>query len=191
MTSSPFSIRLLKLEIGAGEYPRVGYVHNDIVALPDIEYVCPAWEVPLPDGSCEEIIFYEVWEHFRYDEARKALDKFRKLLAPGGLLRFTTPDMDLLCKYWIEKSVPHLKAKPWKEQRDYILGALWGGHCREGMVHQWGWSRETIKEILDEFGFDVLLIENNTWGPYADSFLGQCPGQDQPWTHLNVVAKRR
>jgi hypothetical protein len=47
-----------KLELGCGQRPTLGYLHQDITRQPGVtlDLHCPIWEVPLKENSLSEII---------------------------------------------------------------------------------------------------------------------------------------
>lgn len=64
----------LKLEIGAGDKPRPGYVHHDIRPLEGIDVVCDARAFPASEkGKYDEIYAANILEHFNRFEVRKVL----------------------------------------------------------------------------------------------------------------------
>ena len=93
------------IDIGAGSCPyrahfaHCSYVTQDFVALREeqlryskygqIDYVCDAASVPVPDGSFDAILCSEVLEH--YPAPIDLLREFARLLAPGGTLILTAP----------------------------------------------------------------------------------------------------
>ena len=56
----------LKLELGVGERPTEGYLHQDISNAGGVklDFVCPPWEIPVEDNSLTEVLALGVVEHF-------------------------------------------------------------------------------------------------------------------------------
>ena len=46
----------MKLEIGCGQRPTPGYIHNDLNDFPGVEIVGNPWEVDLEASSLEEVL---------------------------------------------------------------------------------------------------------------------------------------
>ena len=67
----------MKIEIGCGNRPTKGYLHQDIIQLEThLDFCCPAWCVPAEFETIEEIIAIAVMEHLRFDDFRRALKHF-------------------------------------------------------------------------------------------------------------------
>lgn len=60
-------------------YPGIDFQAGDVTAL------------PFPDGSFEAVVSFETIEHV--DEPERAVAEFRRVLAPGGLLVVSTPNV--------------------------------------------------------------------------------------------------
>jgi predicted SAM-dependent methyltransferase len=75
-----------KLELGCGQRPTPGYLHQDITRQPGVtlDFHCPIWEVPLKENSLSEIVAVGLMEHLRFAEIYQAMKHIHELLAPGG-----------------------------------------------------------------------------------------------------------
>jgi len=83
----------MKLQLGAGDRPRQGYLNSDIIKLPGIQVVHDLNVLPWPweDGAFEEVLALAVFEHLwlRLDTS---VEECWRLLKPDGLLIFKVPD---------------------------------------------------------------------------------------------------
>lgn len=52
--------------------------------------------LPLPDGSAAAIYSSHMLEHLYFDDARKVLHEFRRLISPAGIVRLALPDAEKL-----------------------------------------------------------------------------------------------
>ena len=59
--------------------------------------------IPLPDQSCEVVYHSHVLEHIPRDSAPDFLKECYRVLAPGGILRIAVPDLERICRTYIEK----------------------------------------------------------------------------------------
>lgn len=83
----------MKIELGCGKAPTPGYVHHDrrqhsahIDVVHDLNVV--PW--PWPDGSCEEILALDVFEHLHL-MPEQWMRECHRMLVPGGLLKLRVP----------------------------------------------------------------------------------------------------
>lgn len=139
----------MKLNIGCGNKKIAGYTGVDAVARAAAEVVAPAWQIPLADGSVEEILAVHVWEHFYRWECDKVIAEWRRLLQPGGRLVLELPDLWKCCRNVVDR----IEGK----RPDQL--SMWGlyGDPREEdpfMTHRWGWTSDTLREFLSANGFD-------------------------------------
>lgn len=83
----------MKLELGCGTAPTPGYVHHDkrkhsshIDVVHDLNLL--PW--PWPDGSCEEILGLDVFEHLHL-MPEQWLRECHRMLQAGGALKLRVP----------------------------------------------------------------------------------------------------
>src|SRR4051794_17419966 len=93
--------RSRRLELGCGQRPTPGYLHQDITAQEGVslDFTCPPWELPLEAGSLDEVLALGLVEHLRFQEVHATLAKVRELLVPGGAFLFDVPDMTVWSEY--------------------------------------------------------------------------------------------
>lgn len=85
--------RVGRLHVGAGRTPLQGWTNVDIVALPGIDFVLDVRD-GLPFEAVEYIYAEHFIEHLTHDEAIRFLAESRNSLAPDGVLRLSTPNLD-------------------------------------------------------------------------------------------------
>lgn len=139
----------MRLELGCGERPTPGYLHNDLNPFDGVELVGPAWEVQLPDESCEQVIALGVIEHLTYDQAHDTLANVRRMLQPGGMFLFDAPDLVAWCKYVADYH--NGIAIPWGIT--HVYATLYGWQRWPGDEHKSGWDDELVEEALAKAGF--------------------------------------
>lgn len=86
----------MRLELGCGVYPELGYIHHDKWAHSphvDIHFPLDVLPWPLADGSVEELRAFDVFEHLKLD-VQVWLDECWRVLKPGGLLIMRLPAWD-------------------------------------------------------------------------------------------------
>lgn len=84
-----------KVEIGAGPHRATGWLATDVT------WNCPYWldataPWPFPAGSVQYVYGDNVIEHISLRENRELFRQARAIMAPGGTIRFCTPDIGKL-----------------------------------------------------------------------------------------------
>src|SRR5262249_1869985 len=59
--------------------------------------------IPLPSSSCDVVYHSAVLEHMRYRDALQFLGECNRVLKPGGIIRVGVPDLERLCRLYLEK----------------------------------------------------------------------------------------
>lgn len=81
----------MKINLGAGNDIRDGYINHDITMLPGIDVVHDLNVFPWPweDGSVDVILARDVIEHL--DNFMKVMEEMYRVLRPGGLINMKVP----------------------------------------------------------------------------------------------------
>jgi predicted SAM-dependent methyltransferase len=102
-----------------------------------------------PDGSAVEIYASHVYEHLGYqDELPKAFAEARRVLMPGGRLRISVPDMEVLCQLFL-----HPNAQRSANEQFKIMRMMMGGQIEPFDFHKVGFSQNILTALLMEHGF--------------------------------------
>jgi predicted SAM-dependent methyltransferase len=152
----------IKLHIGGWE-KREGWVIFDVLPGPLVDHVGHCRDLSfLSDNSCAEIYASHVLEHLGYNgELQQTLSEFHRVLKPGGRLRVSVPDLELLCKLFVHPNLDF-------PGRFYIMRAMFGGRLDEHDVHQVGLSFEILGNFLNDAGFrDIRRVSG--FGLFDDS----------------------
>ena len=80
---------ILRLNLGSGNDPRVGYVNVDRRAVPGVQLVADVTRLPLRSGCAREIVASSLLEHFA--DPYSVLDEVHRLLAHGGSFVMRVP----------------------------------------------------------------------------------------------------
>lgn len=91
MTHTQDSKKLRKLNLGAGEDRKEGYINLDWseLAKPDVVHDLNVFPYPFEDSSFDEIYASHVLEHL--DRPFGVMREFHRILAPGGVLILKVP----------------------------------------------------------------------------------------------------
>jgi predicted SAM-dependent methyltransferase len=147
---------LLRLHVGCGRSRLDGWINIDAQALPGVDVVADVRSGLRFDADAAEAIFAEHFlEHLPLEDALAFLGDAHRVLAPGGWLRLSTPNLD-----WVWSTHYSLEADP-PRKRD---AAIMLNRAFHGWRHQFLWNREMLDEALTAQGFDAVR-----WCAYGES----------------------
>jgi len=145
---------LRKLEIGCGQRPTPGYIHNDLNDFDGVDIVGSPWEIGLASESLDEVLALGVVEHFTYPQVRDAFNNIYRMLAPGGAIYFDVPDIPVWCRYVVD----HFGGRPIPFTIDHVFSTLYGWQRWNGDEHKSGWWQAKLEEELHACGFHDLAF---------------------------------
>jgi SAM-dependent methyltransferase len=88
--------------------------------------------IPLPNESCAVVYHSAVLEHMRRSDALRFLKECWRILSPGGILRVAVPDLEKLCRLYLEKLAAAVDGDPnAAHDYDWILLELYDQTVRE------------------------------------------------------------
>ncbi len=131
----------LKLNLGAGDTKLPGYLNVDK------RQGQPAYPLPYPDDSAEEIYASHILEHYSHRQAPAALADWVRVLAPGGRIRIAVPDFDKIVDSYKSGSDPQVEAH------------LMGGHVDENDFHGSIWNEKKLRALMEQCG----LVDIEPW----------------------------
>jgi predicted SAM-dependent methyltransferase len=151
----------LKLELGVGERPTEGYLHQDISNSSgvNLDFSCPPWEIPIEDDSLTEVLALGVVEHLRFDEVSKTAANVHRMLAPDGCFIFDVPDMKVWSEYLY--NVTHGRADENPCTAEHVWRTIYGWQRWPGDEHKSGWTREDMLSLLKTAGFEKIEEDVN------------------------------
>lgn len=139
----------LKLHIG-GCQPHPDWKIFDAEERPEVDFVGNAKDLgQFADGSIEAIYASHVLEHFFHtldNELVQTLSEWYRVLAPGGHLYISVPDLRTLCWLYINPNLLPI-------ERFQLLGMMYGGQTNEWDVHKAGFDADILALYLEEVGF--------------------------------------
>ncbi|MBL8631034.1 MAG: methyltransferase domain-containing protein [Rhodospirillaceae bacterium] len=152
----------IKLHIGGTER-REGWAILNIVPGPHVDYIGHCKDLSfLANESCAEVYASHVLEHLGYNgEIQLALKEACRVLKPGGRIRVSVPDLEILCRLFIHP-------KGTFKDRYRIMRMMFGGRGDAYDVHQSGLTFELLHYFLEEAGFTrISRVEN--FGEFNDT----------------------
>ena len=151
----------LKFNIGCGRDKIPGYIGVDKYdKSADINE--DIFEVDLPEACADEIMASHLIEHIPHHRGPELLSKWFNVLKPGGKLVMELPDLEGLCKAFIEAETD--------EERYWLTVCIYGvAHGEEvpseevqkygtKSPHLWGYYPKVLSDILTEIGYKDIKI---------------------------------
>ena len=170
----------LRLHIG-GQQPHPEWKIVNVLPGEFTDYVRSCTDLSIfPDGSVAEIYASHVVEHLGYQrELATTLAEFSRVLAPGGTLRVSVPDLTTLCELYLD---PALDA----DARFLVMRMMYGGQIDDADFHYVGFNEELMRSYLTKAGFaDIRRVAD--LGLFSDASRLQVAGRA---ISLNVVARK-
>ena len=134
------------LHIGSGDKRLEGWVNIDRKQLPGVDVVADVTD-GLNFSGVKAVYAEHFLEHLSIDAALRFLQQVHQALAPNGLLRLSTPNLD-----WVWET--HYKIQGTTEEKQ--LWVLMLNRAFKAWGHQFLWNAELLKEALICSGFDQV-----------------------------------
>ena len=121
------------------------------------------------DDSIEEIYASHVFEHINQKNINKTLLGINRILKKNGKFYIAVPDMDILCKMFIDKTnTPQIKV--------HALRMIFGGQTDEYDFHYFGYNYDLLSGLLKNVGFKniekvktfSLFNDTSDFAPYGE-----------------------
>lgn len=152
------------LNLACGTDYKAGWQNLDIVAWPGYKPPDLYWDarkdpIPFPDESAIEIYCGYTLMHVGPRYHQRLLTDIYRVLAPLGRLVVGEVDMPLVFHRWLKTpSDGQVAQLIWGEQ-GMQYDVEWGPKLEDFDKHCWGWSEQTLSDLLEKAGFrDVHRI---------------------------------
>lgn len=166
----------MKLHLGCGYKIKEGYTNIDaFVQHKDIVNV-DILDLPYDSNSVDEILTEHLAEHLTFKDEKPFWEGCYRVLKPGGVMICETPDMEWLCKAFLENednfrefyktgAVDHYfgNGKSVEHRWGIITTHFFGNQNGEGQFHYTGYTKgkfERIKELIGFSSCEVMKIFN-------------------------------
>jgi predicted SAM-dependent methyltransferase len=175
---------MLRLHIGSGNVRLPGWTNVDAQRLPGVDVVADVTR-GLDFAAAEAVFSEHFLEHLAIDDALRFLLEAHRVLAEGGWVRLTTPNLDWV---WLT----HYKLAGEAAARREAALAI--NRAFRGWRHQFLWNREMLAEALAACGFEAVR-----WCRRGESelpfFRGlerhDTYGDDEETPHILIVEARK
>lgn len=147
--------RTINLHLGCGSVNHPRFINIDARPQPHIHYVREIDKLPIFQNDSVDLIYAcHCLEHFSHGQTHEILSEWQRVLKPGGILRLSVPDFDLLLKIYHSQH----------SDLSRVIGLLMGGQDYAFNFHKCLFNYTSLKSALLKAGFS----EVRTWQP------GQC-----------------
>lgn len=176
----------MKLHLGCFNKKIHGFVNVDI--RPDVEpdVIDNIFTLEkFKNNSVNLIYACHVLEHLDRKESKLALKRWFDILKPNGLVRIAVPDIEKVFKHYL-----------YYEDFKFLYSFLWGSQKHEFDYHKHGWTFQTMKEDLEDVGFQN--VQKYNWkdtehfyiDDYSQAYYPHLDKQNGQLLSLNIEATK-
>lgn len=151
----------MKLHVG-GISPHPEWMILNVQAGPHVDFVGDIRDLgQFDDGAAEAIYASHVLEHVPLAEVDPVLKGMHRVLAAGGSLYLSVPDLEVLCRLFLH---PQATA----ELKRHVMGMMFGGQVDPHDFHYVGFYESLLRRCLVAAGF-VEIRRVASFGLFADT----------------------
>ncbi|HTY43056.1 MAG TPA: hypothetical protein VMH79_14375 [Thermoanaerobaculia bacterium] len=133
-----------RLHIGCGQQALSGWINIDNQGLPGVDQVLDVRR-GLPFAGVASIYAEHFLEHLAFDDGLRFLAECRRVLAPDGVLRLSTPNLD-----WVMQT--HWRG-PETTGEDALVDCFRLNRAFHGWGHQFLYNRTMLASAVRQAGF--------------------------------------
>lgn len=185
----------IRLNLGCGGRPLPGCINIDMDSLerlkarypqqefpPDVRiYNFDILNLPFPDNSVAEVRADSLIEHLSFLEEPKFFYEVKRVLRPGGIFVFSTPDFEEAVRLWLAakdewkdffRNDPEaIASQHWFGQYSYstesrwgyLMAMIFGSQNGAGQFHKNCYTVQKIRAILRHLGLQEVEISRYRW----------------------------
>ncbi len=106
------------------------------------------------------ILASDIIEHFPIAETSKIITEWMRVLKPGGIIEFRLPDLETICKDYVNKSSQNRTDKPGDVPiTEFFSWVIFGGQDFPGNFHHVGFDRRWFRYICNSLGLEEISWE--------------------------------
>lgn len=139
----------MKLNLGCGKYIYEGFDNLDLGSNhPDVINQDITDLSNYPDGSVEEVIAFDVLEHFPLKDVLRVLAEWCRTIMPGGKIQIKTTSSEIIF------DIHYQQAKQGIISWERFSQILYGSQTTPYMFHYVCFQFDWLKEMLEECGME-------------------------------------
>jgi 2-polyprenyl-3-methyl-5-hydroxy-6-metoxy-1,4-benzoquinol methylase len=141
----------VRLHIGCGQEAIPGWINIDNRPLPGVDRVLDVRH-GLPFRGAAAIYAEHFLEHLTLDDGLAFLRECRRALAPSGVLRLSTPNLD-----WVYAT--HYRMEPTATAEESVRDCLWLNRAFHGWGHRFLYNRTMLEAALKSCGYAIVRFQ--------------------------------
>lgn len=158
----------MKLHIG-GKEKKKGWSILNIQKNDVVDFIGDIRDLSqFKNHSINEIYASHVLEHVNQKDIKKTLSDIHRVLNEGGKFYVSVPDLDILCKIFIDNKAP-------PKVKFHVMRMMFGGQIDEFDFHYFGWNFQFLNDFLLDSGFKKiervktfsLFNDTSDYAPYG------------------------
>jgi predicted SAM-dependent methyltransferase len=156
----------VRLHIGCGQESIPGWINIDSRPLPGVDRVLDVRQ-GLPFRGATAIYAEHFLEHLAFDDGLAFLRECRRALAPSGVLRLSTPNLD-----WVYAT--HYRMGPAATAEETLRDCLMLNRAFHGWGHQFLYNRTMLEAALKSCGYATVRFQR-----YGQSDVPELVGMEK------------
>ena len=143
----------LKLNLGCGDKHLPGYANIDIRPECKPGLACDTRKLPYEDNTVDELVAFDLIEHFPRKETESVLREWCRVMKPGAELRLQLPDLE-------KHAELVLIHKADAENSLGIARLIYGEQDHDFNFHLAGFTFVSLRVLLEKAGFKNVRKED-------------------------------
>ena len=158
----------MKLHIG-GKEKKIGWHILNIQHAENVDFIGDISDLSqFKDETITDIYASHIFEHVLQENIESTLHGLYRILCQNGKFYISVPDMDILCKTFIDPKAP-------PQVKFHVIKMIFGGQIDQFDFHYFGWNFMLLNQFLKKTGFKKtqrvksfsLFNDTSDYAPYG------------------------
>jgi len=141
-----------RLHLGCGGNALEGWSNIDLGGGKSVIHLNLAKPLPVASDSVQFVFSEHFLEHLTLSQGRRFVAECYRVLAPGGILRISTPNLEAMLQAYADKSITLMSYRGWNPKTPCRMlnegMRLWG--------HRFVYDHDELYSLLAESGFSDI-----------------------------------
>ena len=139
--------KVIKVDLGCGKRKKEGFIGVDPDPNSEADIVASALDIPLEDGTVDEVFSVHVLEHFDMGEAKQFFSEIYRILKKGGKA-YVRGDTDWTKKRLLKKDPTHKHRYSVKEVKAILEPIGFARTKVQKKIYRAGWRIRIFNQIF-------------------------------------------